>query len=306
MNVLVTGGAGYIGTQLIYRLVEDSSVKQVVIYDNLIHNNHNIFLGRSKLKSNKVRFVKADILDSRRLKKEVDIADIVYHLAAKVTTPFADHSPHQFDQINNWGTAELAYLVEESKVSKFIYTSSLSVYGASQEALDIKASLNPKTFYGISKMHGEQHLDRLHNSNTQVYILRLGNVYGYSKSMRFDSVINKFVFEANFTNRIRIFGDGSQVRSFIHIDRLSKILKKIGLEDLNPDTYNIVENTFDINTISNELKLLYPALEMIYANQNVKMRSLKVKMDERLIDFTIIPQDTLKLDLKNLKDSFTF
>lgn len=306
MNVLVTGGAGYIGTQLIYRLVEDSSVKQVVIYDNLIHNNHNIFLGRSKLKSNKVRFVKADILDSRRLKKEVDIADIVYHLAAKVTTPFADHSPHQFDQINNWGTAELAYLVEESKVSKFIYTSSLSVYGASQEALDIKASLNPKTFYGISKMHGEQHLDRLHNSNTQVYILRLGNVYGYSKSMRFDSVINKFVFEANFTNRIRIFGDGSQVRSFIHIDRLSKILKKIGLEDLNPDTYNIVENTFDINTISNELKLLYPALEMIYANQNVKMRSLKVKMDERLLDFTIIPQDTLKLDLKNLKDSFTF
>ena len=306
MNVLVTGGAGYVGTELVYRLVADSSVKQVVIYDNLIYNNHNIFLGRSKLKSDKVRFVNADILDSRRLKKEVDSADVIYHLAAKVTTPFADHSPHEFDQINNWGTAELTYLVEKSKVSKFIYASSLSVYGASQDALDINARLNPRTFYGISKLHGEQHLDSLHNSHTQVYTLRLGNVYGYSKSMRFDSVINKFAFEANFTNRIRIFGDGSQVRSFIHIDRLSKLLKKIGLEDLKPDTYNLIENTFDINTITDELKLLFPSLEMIYVNQNIKMRSLNVKPDTRISDFSTFPKNTLSADLKNLKDSFTF
>ncbi len=306
MNILVTGGAGYIGTELIYRLVEEPLVKKIVIYDNLTNNNHNIFLGRSKLKTDKVKFIKADILDSRRLKKEVDSADIVYHLAAKVTTPFADHSPHEFDQINNWGTAELTYLIENSKVSKFIYASSLSVYGASQEALDVGSQLNPKTFYGISKMHGEQHLNRLHDSPIKVYTLRLGNVYGYSKSMRFDSVINKFVFEANFMNNIHIFGDGNQVRSFIHIDRLSDILTKIGLKDLKPDTYNLVENSFNINTITDELKIVYPNLETIYVNQNVNMRSLNVKQDSRLQDFITNSQNTLKKDLEDLKNRFTF
>jgi UDP-glucose 4-epimerase len=305
MNILVTGGAGYIGTELIYRLVEVPNIKNIVIYDNLTRNNHNIFLGRSKLRSDKVRFVNADILDSRRLKREVDNADIVYHLAAKVTTPFADHSPHEFDQINNWGTSELTYLIENSNVSKFIYTSSLSVYGASHEALDVGSPLNPKTFYGISKMHAEEHLARL-NNNIKVYTLRLGNVYGYSKSMRFDSVINKFVFEANFLNRIHIFGDGNQVRSFINIDRLSEILTRIGFEDLTPGTYNVVENAFDINTIVDELKLLFQNLETVYVNQNMNMRSLNVEKDPRLSEFINTSQYTLRSDLEILKNRFTF
>ncbi len=306
MNILVTGGAGYVGTELIYALESDPLVDQVVIYDNLIRNNHNVFLGKPKLKTDKVRFIRGDILDSRKLKKEIDFADIVYHLAAKVTTPFADHNPHEFDQINNWGTAELTYLIEESKVSKFIYASSVSVYGASQEALDAGAQLNPGTFYGISKMHGEEHVNRLRNSNIQVYILRLGNVYGYSESMRFDSVINKFMFEANFANRLRVLGDGNQMRSFIHIDRLCDFLKKVGLTDIEPDTYNLLENTFRINEIVNELKLLYPSLETIYVNQNMKMRSLEVKPDTRISDLPIVQKNILKADLKKFKDHFSF
>ena len=118
MNILITGGAGYIGTELIYSLEADDLVDRIVVYDSLFQSNFNLFLGRSKLKTNKVHFVQGDILDSRKLKKQVDNADVVYHLAAKVTTPFADHNPHEFDQINNWGTAELSYLVQKSKVKK--------------------------------------------------------------------------------------------------------------------------------------------------------------------------------------------
>ena len=273
MNILITGGAGYIGTELIYSLEADDLVDRIVVYDSLFQSNFNLFLGRSKLKTNKVHFVQGDILDSRKLKKQVDNADVVYHLAAKVTTPFADHNPHEFDQINNWGTAELSYLVQKSKVRKFIYTSSASVYGASQEEMDVTSPLNPKTFYGISKMHGEEHVNGLRGSDIKVYVLRLGNVFGYSKSMRFDSVINKFMFEANFTKRLRINGDGDQWRSFIHIDRLTTILKNIAMTDLKPDIYNLVTNSLKINAIVDELRSLYPGLEMIFVNQNMKMSS---------------------------------
>ena len=306
MNILITGGAGYIGTELIYILEADNTIQKIVVYDNLSQNNYTLFIGSSKLRTSKVHFVQGDLLDSRKLKKEVDIADIVFHLAAKVTTPFADHNPHEFDQINNWGTAELCYLVKKSKVKKFIYASSVSVYGASQEETGIKTPLNPKTFYGISKMNGEEHVNTLRNSDIQVYVLRLGNVYGYSKSMRFDSVINKFMFEANFTKRIRINGNGEQSRSFIHIDQLSAQLKNVALTDLKPDTYNLVENTFTINEIVDQLKLIYPKLEMVFVNQNMKMRSLKVKPDRRISELSLLNQSNLHTKLQEFKKQFSY
>lgn len=306
MNILITGGAGYVGTELVYALEKDAAVKQIVVYDNLSRSNYNLFLGLLKLNSAKVRFVKGDILDSRKLKKEVDEADIVYHLAAKVTTPFADHNPHEFDQINNWGTAELTYLIEKSAVKKLIYASSASVYGASVNEVAGNEILSPKTFYGISKMHGEEHINRLRGPNLDVYVLRLGNVYGYSKSMRFDSVINKFMFEANFANRLRIFGDGNQLRSFIHVNRLSAVLKNIGLKPFAPGTYNVIENTFTINEIVDELKKIYPALEMVFVNQNMPMRSLEVKPDNQFAAFGLNPENNLESDLRAFKANFSF
>ena len=188
MKVLITGGAGYIGTELAATLNEDPSISEIVIYDNFSRGNYNLFIGQTKLKGNKLRFVKGELLDTRKLKKELEDIDTVYHLAAKVTTPFADQNPHEFEQVNHWGTAELIYAIEESNVKTFVYMSSTSVYGASENTLNIDSPLNPKTFYGISKMRGEEHVKRLINSPIKTFILRCGNVYGYSKSMRFDSV----------------------------------------------------------------------------------------------------------------------
>ena len=307
MNILITGGAGYIGTELVYILEKEILIKSIVIYDDFSRNNYNLFLGRSKLNSSKVRFVKGTILDSRKLKTEIDKADVVYHLAAKVTTPFAEHNPHEFDQTNNWGTAELTYLIENSNVSKFIYSSSVSVYGASEKDVDLTTNPNPKTFYGISKLNAEKHVARLNNKAIDVFTLRLGNVYGYSKSMRFDSVINKFMFEANFRNHIRIFGDGNQMRSFIHIDRLTNHLKKIAITNtIKPDVYNLVESSYSVNDIVATLKEIYPNLELTYLTQNIKMRSLKVKSDSRISDLNTFKETNLKNDLTEFKTYFSF
>ncbi|MBT3871007.1 MAG: SDR family oxidoreductase [Flavobacteriaceae bacterium] len=307
MNVLITGGAGYIGTKLVYTLEKESSINSIVVYDNFSRDNYNLFLGRSKLNSKKISLVKGSILDSRKLKIEIDKADVVYHLAAKVTTPFADHNPQEFDQTNNWGTAELTHLIENSKVSKFIYVSSVSVYGASEKDADLLTLPNPKTFYGISKLNAEKHVARLKNHPIKTYTLRLGNVYGYSKSMRFDSVINKFMFEANFRNHIRIYGDGNQMRSFIHIDRLSKLLKDFALSDtLKPAIYNLVEGSYSVNDIAAKLKEVYPDLELTYLTQNIKMRSLKVKPDARISDLITFKETNLKNDLTEFKTYFSF
>ncbi|MCF6306576.1 MAG: SDR family oxidoreductase [Flavobacteriaceae bacterium] len=306
MRILITGGAGYIGTELVYLLEQEKAIKEIVVYDNLSRKNFNLFIGKTKLPSKKVRLVIGDLLDSRKLKVEVEKADVVFHLAANVTTPFADYNPHEYDQTNNWGTAELTYLIENSAVSKFIYVSSVSVYGASEKELDINSTPNPKTFYGISKWNAEKHVQRLQKSSIDTYILRLGNVYGYSKSMRFDSVINKFMFEANFKNHIRIHGDGNQMRSFIHIDKVSSLLKNLLFSELKPDTYNLVEQNYSVNEIVDVLKQINPDLEFTYLTQNMIMRSLIISPDNRINAICKNKNNDLSEALLKFKKEFSF
>jgi UDP-glucose 4-epimerase len=305
MNILITGGAGYIGTELTYELEKNPKVKQIIIYDNLSRSNINLFIGRRKL-GDKIKFVQGDILDTRLLKQNLKGIDVVYHLAAKVTTPFADQNPHIFEQVNHWGTAELVYAVEESEVKKFIYTSSASIYGASKIEADENTIPNPKTFYGISKYRGEEHVNRLLIKDIETYIIRCGNIYGYSKSMRFDSVINKFMFDANFKNRISINGNGEQHRSFIHIDKTANILANLIFSNLKEGKYDLVEDNLVINHIADTFKTLYPDMEMLYVNQQLKLRELKVKPNSKLNALTNIPTRTLMEVLTTFKKEFTF
>ena len=305
MKILITGGAGYIGTELAYELEKNSAVSEIIIYDNLSRENYNLFIGDGKFTSGKVHFVKGDLLDTHKLKKELKDIDVVYHLAAKVSTPFADQDPHAFEQTNHWGTAELVYAVEVSKVKKFIYTSSSSVYGASSDEVDADSPVNPRTFYGISKMRGEEHVSRLFDK-METYILRCGNVYGYNKSIRFDSVINKFMFDANSTGRIAINGNGNQHRSFIHIDKTANLLGKLTTNTLKSGRYDLNEDTLEINYIAEILKKIYPELEMIFVNQHLKLRELKVKPNIIVNSLIDIEVRTLQQVLEDFKAAFTF
>ena len=306
MNVLVTGGAGYIGTELVSLLVSNPSVDKVIVYDNLSRMNYNLFLGLKLQRHPKLTFVKGELLDSRSLRKVLKDIDVVYHLAAKVTTPFDNSDSHVYEQVNHWGTAELVYAVEESKVKRFIYTSSSGVYGSSSGAVSESTIPNPKTFYAISKLRGEEHVRRLFDK-IDTYIFRCGNVYGYSKSMRFDSVINKFVFEANFNRIVTVQGDGKQSRSFIHIDRVAKALNNCLTTDLSGGVYNLVERSIKIFDIVDELKQLVPELEFIFINQHLKLRELSVKenieVNKRL---GINHAQSLKKELEEFLSRFSF
>jgi UDP-glucose 4-epimerase len=279
MKVLVTGGAGYLGTELISLLIADSQVDQVIIYDNLSRPNYNVFLGLRLENHQKVSFVKGELLDSRALGKILKGVDVVYHLAAMVKTPFANADAHAYEQVNHWGTAELVYAVEESQVKRFIYASSTGVYGFSPDLVDEQTAPNPQTLYAISKMRGEEHVRRL-SSKIDTYIMRCGNTYGYSKSMRFDAVINKFVFDANFTNLVTIQGNGKQSRAFIHIDLLAKGLANLLQSSLPSGTYNLVDRNLKIIDILDNLKELIPPLEFIFINQHLSLHQLNVKVNE--------------------------
>lgn len=306
MKILITGGAGYIGTELVYSLASQEEVQEIIVFDNLSRDNFNLFIKSKMPNANKVKFHRGELLDSRELKKVLVGVDVVYHLAAKVTTPFANTDPHFYEQVNHWGTAELVYALESSDVKKLIYISSTSVYGSSTESVDEKTLPNPKTFYGISKMRGEEHVNRL-KDKMKTYILRSGNVYGYSKSMRFDAVINKFLFEANYSKRITINGDGKQHRSFIHIDQVTTGLTNLLMANVESGTYNLVTRDLVVLDIVDELKQLIPDLEFNFVNQHLKLRELKVKANEELnVTLGIKIEKSLADELLEFKEHLSF
>lgn len=277
MRILITGGAGYLGTEICLRLMSRPEVEALRIYDNLSRKNYNIFLGPEML-DKKVSFAEADILDSYTLKKEVAEADLVIHMAAKVSTPFADQNPHLFDQINHWGTAEVSYAVEETDCPAVIYFSSGSVYGAEEDEATPATLPNPKTFYGISKLKGEEHIERL-ATKKRVSIVRCANVYGYSKSMRFDAVINRFVFQAKNFRRITINGSGEQARAFVHIERVTDFVESLAFAQNRKKIYNLVDRNLTVNDIAYSLKEILPEMEMLYVDQQIKLRGIKMAED---------------------------
>lgn len=308
MKVLVTGGAGYIGTELVSLLIANPKVEKVVVYDNLSRPNYNLFLGLRLQHHSKITFVKGELLDSRALKKVLKGIDVVYHLAAKVTTPFANADSHGYEQVNHWGTAELVYAVEESEVKRFIYTSSTGVYGSSKIPAHEDTPPDPQTFYAASKLRGEDHVLRLIKSGkVETFLMRCGNVYGYSKSMRFDAVINKFVFEANFNKRVTIQGDGKQSRTFIHINMLAKALSNLLWADLPSDVYNVVDRNLKVIDILDVLKELIPELEFIFINQHLRLHELNVKPNPLVTDtLQIRNQGTFKEELSEFLTKFSF
>lgn len=305
MNILITGGAGYIGYSVVKHLLEDADeVHSLTIYDNLSRSNFSFFT-EAKFDHKTIKLIHGDILDGRSLEKALEGIDCVVHLAAKVTTPFADADAHSFDQINHWGTAQLAYAIEKSSVSKIIYLSSISIYGDHPEPVNEEAIPQPHSFYGRSKWEGERQINVL-NRDHEVIILRSGNVYGYNPSYRIDAVVNRFLFQANFLGKITINGSGDQHRSFIHVDKLAEATTKAVDGGVQPGIYNVVEHNFSINEIANKVQAIYPALNIIHANYNIRMKDMITALPCSIWNQVALPSVSFEAELLDFKSHFSF
>jgi len=305
MKILITGGAGYIGSALTLLLQERDEIEKIIVYDNLKRKNYSLFTCNKKL--SKVEFINADILDRKKLTNAVQQVDKVIHLAAKVLTPFSDSEIHAFDQINNWGTAHLVDILAENP-KDILFLSSASVYGFSSNnhLLNEKSNVKPSSFYGTSKLDAEKHIKRLKNS-CNYYILRCANVYGYSPALRMDAVVNKFIFEANFKNQVIIFGDGTQHRPFVYLKTLIEVIQKIIVGGKTESgIYNLVEHNLSINAVKDVVQKIIPETEVIYINKENKLKGLKLEPSHQLFKDLKIKEINFEKELVQFKNRFSF
>lgn len=268
MNVLVTGGAGYIGSSLVELLDLMDEIETIYVLDNLSHSPLSFFLGKNVLK--KVRFIKGDILDSYVLDKIIGEVEIVYHLAGYVSLPYNYSQNVQFEQINKWGTLNLVRCIQQSshKIREFIYLSSFSVYGL-RGNIKMNEETQPSNAYGQSKLEGEKFVQLLANS-CKVHIVRSANVYGFNTNFRADSVLNHFIFHAITDKKILMYGNGAQQRPFVSLNNLNALLISIAVEKEENAMRHAIDFNADLNDIKNWLMENHvPDLEYSYINSNV-------------------------------------
>jgi UDP-glucose 4-epimerase len=283
MNVLITGGAGYIGCELVSRLNQLDNVNKIVVYDNLSRGQYSLFFGANPL--DKVDFVQGDILDAEKLNKNLKGIDIVVHLAAFVSQPYNHLQNLQYEQINVWGTLNVVKAIQNSSsVKSALYLSSTSVYGFKN---DINHNIDhpaPSNGYGISKLQGEKYF-RLLKSTHNACIIHSANVFGFNNFLGIEGVVNTFMFDALVHKNIQIYGNGDQKRPFVYINNL---INNIITWVVQPSEINVF--AIDFNASMNELKdwLINKVEDLdfryINQNQNFPSQSFLIKEENENIN----------------------
>ncbi len=281
MKIVVTGGAGYVGWSLVDILRRRPEVVEIAVLDNFRRANYAVLSLRRLQSTPKIQVFRDDVLNSRGLRTMLNGADVVCHLAAVARSPYSKESPHEFDQINHWGSAEICYAVEDLGIPRLVYMSSGAVYGQGDAECTPDSPVNPISAYGDSKFAGERQVERL-AKRTDVFILRSGTVYGLNPCVRFDTALNRFCLHAVLNKPLLIHGDGQQRRAVIHIDTVARLLAHAALGDLDPGLYHAVDANPSIAEAVSLLRTITPIIEYNHVNQRQRLGSLILAQDARL------------------------
>jgi nucleoside-diphosphate-sugar epimerase len=237
MKVLVTGGAGYLGSILSEKLL--SKGYQVRIIDGLWYGKDPV---KPYLKNPNFELIEADIRNLNATVSAMKDVDAVIHLASIVGMPASNIEPRTSEEINYLATKNIAELCDLHEIPSYIFASTCSVYGAQpNKMITEKTTPAPLDYYAKSKFQSERAINWL---NSGPAILRFGTLFGLSPRMRFDLVINLFIAQALNNEKIIVEG-GQQSRPFLHVQDAADALIFILEKDLE-GTYNVISENMTI------------------------------------------------------------
>ena len=236
-NILITGGAGYIGSHTAEILISNN--KKVYIVDDLS-------TGFKKLINKKAKFYKTNILNKKEIKRIIvqDNIDSVIHLAAVLSVGESQKKPKKYNKINIEGTKKLLEAIKNTKVKNFIFSSTCAVYKDGFTKVTEKTKLGPTSVYGKTKLRCEKLVKIFCNKNKLNFgILRYFNVAGASTSGKIGQINKGDQLFKNLSKEIKkknpvfkIYGtnyntkDGTCIRDYIHVSDISEIHYKVLLK----------------------------------------------------------------------------
>lgn len=282
-NVLVVGGAGYIGGHLTDELL--SSNHNVKIYDNLLFEERYL---------KEVDFIFGDVRDQKKLKPLLKWADSVVWLVGLVGDGACSLNPDLTKEIN----VETVKWLKNNFDRRIIFMSTCSIYGAQNDILTEKSTPKPLSLYAHSKVEGEKILGK------DAIYFRLGTLFGlgdkYSR-IRLDLVLNLLTTKACLYKRISVFG-GNQWRPHLHVKDVSDaILKNINTTHVGP--YNLCNKNMIISDLGKEIvKIVKDCTLDISELKFEDSRNYQVSAEKAKIDFKFSPKRSIQFGIKEIKN----
>jgi nucleoside-diphosphate-sugar epimerase len=257
MKVLITGGAGYLGSEITDYLLNDGH--EVVVYDNLMYDATSLL----RYTNNKnFSFVKGDVRNISELSKHLKNADVILPLAALVGFPLCRDNPRDAKEINY----EINQWIADNKSNDqiVIYPCTNSGYGSKKDGVCTEESpLNPISLYGITKVQAETAYREVENYVT----FRLATVFGPSSRMRTDLLVNNFVLKA-LRDRIIVLYECEFMRNYVHIHDVCRAFRFVlnNWQNCKNETYNLGHDEINMNKLQLSKKIAnHTPLEIIHA-----------------------------------------
>ena len=260
-KILITGGAGFIGSNLAKKLVEEGH--EVVVLDNLLRGNK-----IDKQTLNQIEFVKGDVTHYETVLNCCKGCDVIFHFAAVLGVDVVADNPVETMDVETIGMRNIANAAIELGINKILYASTSGIYGhaAMEQAVTETITVDPTTSYAMAKRYNEIYLASLfEEKGIRSIALRFFNVYGHNQDNRM--VIPRFIEQAKNNKPITVYGNGNQTRDFTFIDdtldACIKLMDKI--EDVKFEIFNIAnEVEGSIIELANTIK------EITKSNSEIK------------------------------------
>tara|TARA_B100001750_G_C15466062_1_gene577101 strand:+ start:49 stop:1020 length:972 start_codon:yes stop_codon:yes gene_type:complete len=270
-TVLVSGGAGYIGSALVSRLLRDTNWN-VKVFDNLMYGGDSLF---HYFNFERFSFIKGD-LRKFELSKIVENVDYVVNLAALVGEPICKKYPKEAQEINFDANINLAKICEKHGIDRYIMMSTCSNYGKRQDQVMLKEDdeLQPISLYSETKVNSENVLLK-ELPELPAIVLRASTAYGMAARIRFDLLLHQFILEAWEKKQISLFGANSW-RPMVHVDDIAQAIVLVMMKNdkiKQKDVFNVGSNDQNFQKIK--------LAEMVAKRFNAEISEVKSKKDPR-------------------------
>ena len=298
-KILVIGGAGYIGSALLPKLLDRGY--QVRLMDRFLFGKEPIanVLGNPNLE-----IIQGDFRHVDKLIEVMRGVDQVIHLGAIVGDPACSLDQQLTVEINLIATRMIAAVAKGSGIRRFCFASTCSVYGASNGLLEERSQVNPISLYAQSKLASEKILTQLADHTFSPVILRFGTVYGLSGRTRFDLVVNLLTAKAVVEGKITLSG-GGQWRPFLHVDDAALALLKAAeapTDLIHGEIFNVgsYKQNYRLQDVAQVIQSLVPGSEIVDMGAGTDFRNYRVDFTKifKMLGFT--PQWSLEDGVKQV------
>jgi nucleoside-diphosphate-sugar epimerase len=291
-HILVTGANGYLGSHLVSFLLEKGHM--VTAVDWMVYGRHPL---AAHADNPLFRLIRGDV---RSLKPDlIGTADAVCDLAVLSNEPAAELNPELTHSINYRARRRLGLLAKALGVKRYVMASSVSIYGPSggKEANET-SPLNPLSLYGQYTKLAEETLFGLSDDEFAVTSLRSGTMFGLSRRMRFDVVLNSMVLNAFKSKKITIRGDGKQHRALIHVQDVARAFVETieaPVEKVRGEAFNLVLGNFSVKDIAQRIQSTLPFhVEVAHEPGEGEKRDYRASAKKAKKAFGFTPEITLE------------